>query len=412
MFGFRDISRNPFRSTVVVLCALLVAGFSLAAVLIVRGAGESLDMAETRFGADIIVVPEGAERQTKGAMLMAAPMNAWMPSSTVNQVRAVEGVEAASPQLYLATVQDPQGAPPPGVDLQGMDPQAAQLFFPSESMFLVAYDPATDFALGPWLPEGMPNELSSGQSFGGSLLDVPEDAERISIFGIDLALIARLRPSGTLLDDSLFISLDTAEQMLATSALESAQGFAIPRNSISSILVKVSPEENPAEVAWSIGQSTPGIVALTSPDLFASFRSQMQAQRTGMLAILGVILALSLAIITLVFSMVVNQRRREIGVLRALGATRARVLRSLLGSAALLALMGGFVGVVLAGLAVFFFRQTLSEVFGFPFSFPPFSSLVMFVVVGLAIALAAVLVAAFVPAYRVGRQDPAVSMRE
>ncbi len=177
--GFRNISRDRFRSSAVILCAMLVAGLALAAVLIVRGAGDSLDLAESRFGADLVVVPEGAERETKGALLMTVPMNAWMPSSTVGQVGAIAGVETASPQLYLATAQEPQE-----VELMGMDPQGAQPFFPSASTFLVAYDPTSDFTIAPWLPEGTANSLSTGQSFAGSLLSVPADADRISLFRI------------------------------------------------------------------------------------------------------------------------------------------------------------------------------------------------------------------------------------
>ncbi len=177
-------------------------------------------------------------------------------------------------------------------------------------------------------------------------------------------------------------------------------------------MVKVSPEADPDEVAESIDRSVSGVSAITSPELFATFRSQMQAQRTGMIVILAVILVLALGIIMLVYSMVINHRRREIGVLRALGATRAAVLRSLLAPAALLALVGGVAGVILGGLVVFFFRSSLSDMFGFPFTFPSAPDLVALIVVGLAVAVAAVLLAAFVPAYRVGRQDPALSMRE
>jgi putative ABC transport system permease protein len=174
----------------------------------------------------------------------------------------------------------------------------------------------------------------------------------------------------------------------------------------------VSPGTDPGEVAAAIQSSVPGVVSLTSPDLFASFRQQIQTQRTGMLVALGVLLALSAGIISLVFSMVVNQRRREVGVLRALGATRARVTGSILSSAALLAVAGGIAGVVIAGIAVFSLRDSLSDVFGFPFTFPSMLSLVVTIVAGLFAAVLVVLAAAFVPAYRIGRQDPAVSMRE
>jgi putative ABC transport system permease protein len=131
-----------------------------------------------------------------------------------------------------------------------------------------------------------------------------------------------------------------------------------------------------------------------------------------MLVILAVILALSLAVIVLVFSMVVNERRREIGVLRALGATQGAVLRSLLTSAVVLALVGAVAGIVLSGLVLFFFRNALTDAFGFPFLFPSAASFALLVVIGLAVALGGVLLAAFIPTYRISRQDPALSMRE
>jgi ABC-type antimicrobial peptide transport system permease subunit len=108
----------------------------------------------------------------------------------------------------------------------------------------------------------------------------------------------------------------------------------------------------------------------------------------------------------------VNERRREIGVLRALGATRGSVLRSLLTGAGVLALGGGITGIILSSLVLFFFRHRLVGVFGFPFPFPSLPNLLLLVVIGLAVAMAAVMLAAFIPAYRISRQEPAVSMRE
>ena len=285
----------------------------------------------------------------------------------------------------------------------------------SHVLFLVAYDPATDFTIGPWLPDEASAESalgqSLGQSLGGASISAPAN-EPLDFFGYPLDLAATLLPTGTTLDRSLLVTFATARDMLRTAPIEAAQGFTIPADSVSSVLVKVAPGADPKQVAADIRTNVPGASPISSPDLFSSLRDQMQGQQAGMLVILAVILALSLSVTVLIFSMVASEQRREIGVLRALGATRRRVLGSLLGSAAVLALIGGVAGIVLSGLVLRFFRQALADAFGFPFLFPSLSSLILLLAIGIAVALGGALLAAFIPAYRVSRQDPAVSMRE
>ncbi len=59
--ALKNISGHGFRSGVVILCALLVAAFALFTTLLMRGAETSLRLALDRLGADIVVVPSGAE---------------------------------------------------------------------------------------------------------------------------------------------------------------------------------------------------------------------------------------------------------------------------------------------------------------------------------------------------------------
>jgi putative ABC transport system permease protein len=391
--ALRDISGNAFRSWIIAICAFLVAGFSLATVLIERGAGDSLRLAQERLGADIVVLPEGSEQKVEGALLMGFPVKAWMPAGNVQKVAAVPGVAQASPQLYLESL---SGASCCSV----------------ANMFMVAYDPKTDFTIQPWLKQKLGSSLKLGQAVGGTFVFVPPGEQNITLYGYLLTLVANLEPTGTNLDQSIFFTFDTAEDMARISKTQAEKPLEIPADSVSSVMVKVAPGYDPKKVAAEIVRAVPGVTPVNSPDLFGSFRRQMEGQRTGMLAILGVVLLLSVAIIALIFSMAVNERRREIGVLRALGATRAGVLRSLLTSAWVLALSGGFAGIALSGLILFFFRNKLVSSLGFPFLFPSIGNLLLLVVVGLAVTLAAVTVAAFIPAYRISRQEPALSMRE
>jgi putative ABC transport system permease protein len=389
----RDISGNAFRSFVIIACAFVVAGFSLATILIARGATDSITLTQARLGADVLVVPSGNERTIEGALLMGSTAQIRMPRANLEQVRGVPGVEVASPQLYLMSMSNSSCCSVP-------------------DMFMVAYDPATDFTVEPWLRKELGRDLTLGESVGGTYIFVPEGADTIKLYGYDLSLEGNLEPTGSNLDATIFFTFETAYEMARVSATKAAKLLYASPEQISSILVKVTPGSDPAHVAKEIRAAVPGVSAITRPELFGSFREQMEGQRAVMLVVLAVILALALALIVLVFSMVVNERRREIGVLRALGASQAAVFRALLASALTLAFIGAAAGVVFSALVLFFFKNALTDAFGFPFMFPSAGSFTLLVVVGLAVALAAALAAASVPAYRISRRDPALSMRE
>ena len=146
--------------------------------------------------------------------------------------------------------------------------------------------------------------------------------------------------------------------------------------------------------------------------MFASYRSQINGLLRVMLVVLGLLLVLALVVTAALFALAAHERRRELGVLRALGASRGAVLVSLLGEAMLVALAGGLAGALVAAAGVGLFHTLLSSAVGFPFLFPAFGRLAGQLLLGLALALAVVCVAAALPALRVSRQDPADSMRE
>jgi len=154
------------------------------------------------------------------------------------------------------------------------------------------------------------------------------------------------------------------------------------------------------------------VTAIPASGLFQTFRRQIDGLLRSMLTLLGAASALSLAIVGLVFSMAVNERRREIGVVRALGATQGEVLRTLLAEALMLALGGGASGILLAALVLYLFRDLIVVSLAMPFLFPALPLLVALVGGGLVAGLAGVGLAVLFPVVRASRLDPAVAMRE
>lgn len=389
----RNLAGSAFRSWTVFLCALVVAGLTLSATLILRGAESSLRLALKRLGADIVVVPQGAETKVETALLMGTPATAWMPAENARKVAAAPGVAAASPQLYLASLSN------------------ASCCSASE-MFVVALDPATDFTITPWLRQRLGGDLRLGEVVGGSLVFTPPGERYIKLYGYHLTLKENLEPTGTGLDQTMFLTFETAQAVATGSRTLAEKPLEIPPNSISAVLVNVRPEADPRLVARRIKQDLTSVSAIPGPDLFQTFRRQMTGVLRAVVALLAITWVLAAGLIALVFSMAANERRREIGVLRALGAPRAYVFRSLLAEAAILGLGGGAVGLGLAVLAIYLFRNLLVVSLGIPFLLPSVPSLLLVIGGGLAAALATVALAALVPVYRISHQEPALAMRE
>ena len=125
----------------------------------------------------------------------------------------------------------------------------------------------------------------------------------------------------------------------------------------------------------------------------------------------GIALFVGSFIIWNTFTMIVTQRSREIALMRAIGATRRQVLRSLLLEALLLGVAASAIGIGL-GFAVAKGLTALMDVVGFSL---PSTSLQLeprTIVVSLLVGTVVTVVAALVPARRATKVLPVEALRE
>lgn len=147
-----------------------------------------------------------------------------------------------------------------------------------------------------------------------------------------------------------------------------------------------------------------------------------QAERAGLLILMLtllfnlialIILAVSAINITHTFTMMVMERRREIGLMRALGATRLQIQALVVGEAAVVGFFAGIMGIAV-GMGAGFVIDAVFDTYVGDFPFKPETLFAwspwMF---GLALATAVFfcLLGAFLPARRAGGVDPADALR-
>jgi len=395
IFGlaFRNLRGNGIRSLIIFLCVLAVVAFFVSTSLIIRGAQNSLQTGMKRLGADILVVPEGAQSKVETALLMGKPTQVWMSADYLKKVAAIPGVGSVSPQVYLQSL------------------YGAACCAVSE-MFIVVYDPATDFTITPWLQKNLGRPLVKGEVIGGSYIFVPDGEKYIELYGYNLTLKGNLESTGTGLDQTLFLTMETAQDMAKSSLTTAISPLVIPPGEISSIMVTVKPGADIRKVTQTILLQITGVAPIESPSLFGEFRKQMLGLLWGFLAVSSLAWVISAVLIGLVFSMAANERRQEMAVLRAVGATRRFVFLSLSTEAILLAVGAGLLGITISALGIYTFKDAIARSLGMPFLFPSLSSFISLFSIGLALSIGVVFVATFIPAYRISQLEPAVAMRE
>ncbi|MBK9739970.1 MAG: ABC transporter permease [Actinobacteria bacterium] len=130
-----------------------------------------------------------------------------------------------------------------------------------------------------------------------------------------------------------------------------------------------------------------------------------------LLVFAGIALFVGTFIILNTFSMLVAQRSRELALLRALGATRGQVLRSLIAESFGVGLVGAVLGLGV-GVAVAFGLEGLFRAIGADIPTEGLVLLPRTVIVGLLIGVLVTVVAALAPALRASRIPPMAALRD
>jgi len=125
----------------------------------------------------------------------------------------------------------------------------------------------------------------------------------------------------------------------------------------------------------------------------------------------GIALFVGSFIIWNTFTMTVTQRSREIALLRAVGATRGQVLRSLLGEAALLGVVASAIGIG-AGVVVAMGLKLLMDAIGFSLPSTSLQLHARTVWLSLLVGTLVTVVAAIVPSRRATRVAPVEALRD
>ena len=343
----------PVRSGILAFFSMLMAMVMFGGTLIVCGIDRGLGTVESRLGADIMVTPADASSDfdAQAFLVGAEPSYFYMDEGVAGEVAGVDGVGAASPQLFLAT---------------------ARASCCSGRYQVIAFDPATDFTIQPWI-----SDTSGASSLGdmevvvGANVGV-SDPENFSLFGHRLRVVAQFDQTGSTLDNAVYANFDTA-RILIDSSLEKGLNKYTSLDTdhiISSVMVRVEPGRDVNAVASDIAARVPGVSVATSTTLVSGISRSLDNTSRTVTTLIALVWGVGLVMMTLMFVMMVVERKREFGTLLVVGAHRRLVSRVIALEAVILNAAGGALGILISGVLIVSFSGLVQQTIGIGFLVP------------------------------------------
>lgn len=390
--AWKNLQRKLIRTLLLLLAVALVTGTLFGASIFITGMENALKIGTYRLGADILVVPAANEEEARSALLAGKPTSFYMDRTVFEKVQKVEGVKRASPQLFIK-------------------PSSLNCCF-SVDVFLVAFDPETDFTVMPWLKKNLKEPLADDEIIAGRTMPVIVGM-RFPFFGTKFTVVGTMEPTGMkYFDQSAFMTMDAAYKMAENSQEMSMQPITLDRDKISAVLVQVDPDISPDRVAIRITHDIDGVKAIASDEVINTVRRQLGGLMKGIVGISVVLWSFALLMMGFAFYMIVNERQRELGLLRAMGALKRQVFSLIMLEAVLITTAGGVLGLGIGALLIYNLKKLILGYLKLPYILPPLPVLQELILGSILFAVITGLLASVLPAALGSRMEPYESIRQ
>jgi putative ABC transport system permease protein len=326
----QNVSRRKMRVAFLALSVALAVGVGLASVVLGHSIRDSITSNFSRMGADLIVVPQSTLVNLTSSLLTVQPTEETLDQMEGNRLSGIPGVSRVAPQRLISAIVE------------------------GHRVNLIAIDPRTDFTVRNWLKERDAGPLKSSDILAGSTLP-GQIGESLSVCGSSMHVVGRLGKTGVgPFDESYFLTFAAFEELakgpngpgsvrpIQTASLHDHGAHSLMEHDTSGIashtclvgyqqgrvtafLLQLSSNAKLEQVKFAISQNA-ALKVVEGNSVVISSRQGLRTLFIGVVIFTFILLAALLILVGLLFSAIVQERYREMGLLRAMGARSRQVL--------------------------------------------------------------------------------------
>jgi len=321
--AIKNLKRKAFRTGVLVFSIALLVSILVFGASFLVSVSTTLERAVNRLGADVLVVPTGARDYAEEVLLETKTKAFYMDKGIIERVKAVEGVKDITYQTYMTTIFGLCCDIPPAT--------------------VVSFNQDTDFIVSPWLNKSLGRRLLKQEAIIGydayenfGLFDVSSSL----LFGVKFSLVGVLEKTGTGLDNAIFMSDESIGEVISRGKA------GLKPDTISVIFVKVVDGYDPVQVSRSIEGAIIEVDTIERNDMGKKIITSLKDIKNIFLITIILAFLLSAFLTWTVFSAIVNERSREVGIMKAMGARNSDIVIMFSLEILILGLLGSLLGIV------------------------------------------------------------------
>jgi putative ABC transport system permease protein len=383
--AWKTVSRKIFRNIVLVLSVAMLVSLLVFALLFDRAIKQDIAEASKKLGADIVIVPAESVELAEEFILESNEKTFYMDEFVFESMQDLDIVERATFHVYLSTLESEC--------CSIIDGQ------------VVAIDPETDFVVKPWLSTDAP--LAEGEVYVGSYVhEFLGLINTATLFGKGIKVAGHLEETGTGLDHGIFMRKADLDAISVEATGQRKE------SDISIVFLKLKEGVDIDDAVATIRNVNPTVGLMTRGSIGKDVRSTLKdIVRIFTITIL-IASTLSILLAWSTFTAMTNERKREVGILQAIGARRDHIIKMFLNEAAIISILGGLIGILAGHLLLYYLAadfSLLTRLGGV--SITSLGSIALSFV-SLLLGVGACLTGAIIPIYRLAKLEPLLALKE
>ena len=387
--ALQNLGRRKARTLLLLAAVAVCSGAIFTGAVLMRSIETSMAVGFTRLGADMLVIPSGTLTNITAALLTAEPTDLTLDTSVLPRLERLKGVRKAAPQLIFRT--DASGYGRGG-----------------ELIDLIAFDPERDITVQPWLEQHLDRPLRPGDVIMGGRREEPIGSELL-LFGRPLTVYGKLGKTAVGTHErGLFITFATLNELRDVMRQVCGTKAPLEPDKLSGVLLELAPGATTQQVRFAALANFPGIKIVSGESMLTSIRQGLAALLNGVLGLMVIMFVSTALMVSVLFSAILTERRRELGLLKAIGARRGQIIGVLLTEAALATALGGLMGCVLGVLLMRIYEHSLVyylDRMGIPFVWLNTATTGLIALACIVLASLIGVAGALYPAWRASRQE-------